>query len=809
MGSSDSKVHFRKAVVQLASTTQPVEASDDVFWEQFWARPSTSIRDVFALVPAAEVRALREESPSNLATLCYKAVERLSLAAHAGCPSERERAAALNCARLLTRLLPFIYEDADWRGFFWAGPVAALKQHDGDDDWDGGRPLGQSLLLVVADLLFCPHLTVRGLGDGDGGGREAGAEAVDSCELIWEAGVGFAPSPALNSSHDSNRTELLKLLLTCFSEVLYLWPAQSQRNPWVLFFCSAANRHALPLFTSLLNVVCAYDPSGRGFPYGHLLFWDRRLVLVEQALQVLVVALEKPGPPEAQPEPDSDVRTASIPSVSRARSPETRVLTPFASVQSGQDRNQFVDFLSRIHREEDLSFVLRGVIRLLNNPLAQTYLPNSGRKIGFHRELLVLFWKICHFNKKFLFLVLKSSHVLDVVVPVLFFLHEARSDPAAVGLVHTGVAILLLLSGERNFGVRLNKPFTLRVPMDVPVFNGTHADLLVVIFHRMMTGGGHGRLRPLFDCLLTVVVNGERRRPPSSAVCLRRGRPTGVPEESRSTLTSLFLLVSPYLKSLSMVSSDKLLHLVEVFSQPRFLFSAPQNHQLVFFLLEAFNNMVQYQFDGNSNLVYSLIRQRNLFYRLANTPTDAASLGQALLRQEKKRRECEPAPTGPPSAIQTGRDIWEPPRTPDGGPGVGGVIGSESGRERERQDTPPESRAGSSSPWTATPDWALCWKSKLPLQTIMRLLQVLVPQVEKICIDKALTDEREILSFLRHGTLVGLLPVPHPILIRKSQVNGATASWFRTYAWGVVYLRHLDPAIWYDTDIRLFEIQKM
>ena len=32
-----------------------------------------------------------------------------------------------------------------------------------------------------------------------------------------------------------------------------------------------------------------------------------------------------------------------------------------------------------------------------------------------------------------------------------------------------------------------------------------------------------------------------------------------------------------------------------------------------------------------------------------------------------------------------------------------------------------------------------------PIQTIMRLLQVLVPQVEKICIDKGLTDESEIL----------------------------------------------------------------
>lgn len=37
-------------------------------------------------------------------------------------------------------------------------------------------------------------------------------------------------------------------------------------------------------------------------------------------------------------------------------------------------------------------------------------------------------------------------------------------------------------------------------------------------------------------------------------------------------------------------------------------------------------------------------------------------------------------------------------------------------------------------PWSVPQ--VLSWKSKLPLQTIMRLLQVLVPQVEKICIDK-------------------------------------------------------------------------
>ena len=30
-------------------------------------------------------------------------------------------------------------------------------------------------------------------------------------------------------------------------------------------------------------------------------------------------------------------------------------------------------------------------------------------------------------------------------------------------------------------GVRLNKPYQVRVPMDIPVFTGTHADLLVLV----------------------------------------------------------------------------------------------------------------------------------------------------------------------------------------------------------------------------------------------------------------------------------------------------------------------------------------
>lgn len=76
--------------------------------------------------------------------------------------------------------------------------------------------------------------------------------------------------------------------------------------------------------------------------------------------------------------------------------------------------------------------------------------------------------------------------------------------------MHIGVFILLLLSGERNFGVRLNKPYTATVPMDIPVFTGSHADLLVTVFHKIIATG-HQRLQPLFDCLLTILVNGKTR----------------------------------------------------------------------------------------------------------------------------------------------------------------------------------------------------------------------------------------------------------------------------------------------------------
>lgn len=50
-----------------------------------------NIQDVFTLIPAAEIRALREEAPANLATLCNKAVDKIIKAVDNSCRTQQEQ----------------------------------------------------------------------------------------------------------------------------------------------------------------------------------------------------------------------------------------------------------------------------------------------------------------------------------------------------------------------------------------------------------------------------------------------------------------------------------------------------------------------------------------------------------------------------------------------------------------------------------------------------------------------------------------------------------------------------------------------
>jgi len=108
-----------------------------------------------------------------------------------------------------------------------------------------------------------------------------------------------------------------------------------------------------------------------------------------------------------------------------------------------------------------------------------------------------------------------------------------------------------------------------------------------------------------------------------------------------------------------------------------------------------------------------------------------------------------------------------------------------------------------------TEEWIRSWKRTLALGTIIRLLNILVPQIEKICVDRGIVSEDEVLKYLSSGTLVGLLPVPHPIMVRKYKPNHGTYAWATIFMWGVIYLRNLNPPIWFGTKVELFMVKKI
>jgi hypothetical protein len=70
-----------------------IEFNDESFWDQFWSDKVSTVQDIFTFIPAAEIRSLREELPTNMATLCNKLVDRLQLAVEHSCQTQRDQTA--------------------------------------------------------------------------------------------------------------------------------------------------------------------------------------------------------------------------------------------------------------------------------------------------------------------------------------------------------------------------------------------------------------------------------------------------------------------------------------------------------------------------------------------------------------------------------------------------------------------------------------------------------------------------------------------------------------------------------------------
>lgn len=922
MGNQCAKSSLRDAIVHLSVSAEQVKLDNDKFWNQFWTEEEWSNELYITL---QEVRILRDGSASNFSALIYKMVERFMLATKTLCNSHSQQTAVLNATKILTTVLPAVFEDKDWKEFFLKNSIDRSPNAKGtgktlifpekkpeDRDYSAYIPsigtacflndrkvsissssvtdntsassansslidpknvttnnqpnlavlkgtdsirddsLLKILVISLCDLLFCPEFTVSPHNDDTSfhvaDGPPEDIRSLVSYNYIWEPGVGYESSINSTTNYDKSRSDLLRLLLTCFSSTLYIKPeeAMEHRNYWIEILASNDNRHALPLFTSLLNTVLSYKPN-KILPFNSLLYEDSRKELAELAAQVLIATLDYKFP---------------------------------ESNEEGNKKNQnlFIEYISRIHRDEDIDFIIQGFKSLLNDKIDKVYMLSYSQHIDFDQELMILFWKFCDLNPKFMRSLLNSKDLIEIIIPIVDRLNVNFQEPSKTAMTHTGVFILLMLSGERNFGIRLNKPYQVSVLTNLPPFNGTYTDLIIIVFHKLILYGHN--VYQLFDYMLAIIAN-----------------------------------ISPYIKALSMISSKCLIQLFEIFSAPFVIFTEPNYHQIVLYLFEIFNNIIQYQFDGNTNLICSILQKKDLFLNLKNLPTTDSSIRKVLNKLSKIRdsQESDQVKVGEDSNLnEEGNSVVESKMEKTNSPGssrneiINAIISSscdtherksprtiecirsleavltetpdvracielvylasEQGTENKSDlrdeatveekpslllDTGQQSSEPAVDPfsctnelvkleepnpaedevfeassreldtsidqeldistgqeqpdcWRPTAEFMKKWKDSLSMHTTVRMIEVLMPQIERLeRVNRGCPSEEEIIEFLKSGTMVGLLPVPHPISIRKYNSNGCLDLWFKTCTWATIYVR---CRVWTGTKVELMKV---
>ncbi|KIW68334.1 hypothetical protein PV04_04287 [Phialophora macrospora] len=645
MGASESKLIFKQGIFRLSEERNI--APNDPYWTNFWELPE-SVEDVFSLFSHTDIRRTRDAALENLETLILAVTSRLiALKNHPSFPDpdlapERD---ALNCIRVLTRLLPYVYEAeqlADWEErFFWgmrrrrtrraqvSGEVL-FDDSQGDDttptespqqEFEDAKPLAEELIDTLVDLLFYTSFTIPEL-------PNAKSKVTYA---IWQSGVGCKSSIPTSKELESNRCEVLRLLLTLSSKAMYMpsniLPVQGVRPITYLATCPD-KQIVLSVLCSLINTTIKANVGSWRLPYDHMVRKDSQQTLVVYSLQLLLTLLLYPVPEDA---------SGSVP------------------------KNFYRHFFGRLHRPEDFQFLADGMMRVLSQPMQATtsYLPGSQKSVKWAPEMIMLFWEVLQCNKRFRSFIIESNRAHDFVILMLFYAIEYKTDVARQGIVRMCVFVLQTMSVESSFGKNLNKKFeaqeTLPASIRVANFTGTYADFLIISIHTLITGS-KGKLDAIYPALLAIINN-----------------------------------MAAYVQHLSLAASTRLVQLLTSMSTPSFLLANETNHVLLQALLESINSMVEHQYEANANLIYAIWRSRKRIEALRKFTLEG---GQAEIeRAAQRHKEAALTDSTNSHSRSSTMGMVSPPATPHPESAVDGTfaIGDSDDSDNEEPPTPSQS----------------------------------------------------------------------------------------------------------------------
>ena len=72
--------------------------------------------------------------------------------------------------------------------------------------------------------------------------------------------------------------------------------------------------------------------------------------------------------------------------------------------------------------------------------------------------------------------------------------------------------------------------------------------------------------------------------------------------------------------------------------------------------------------------------------------------------------------------------------------------------------------------------------------TLERLVSYLTPKIESACLaNEGNIDQLAVVGMIQKISIIGILPVPHAIVVRQYEVTEQTRIWFTSYLWGNVF----------------------
>lgn len=204
--------------IELPETAEDVQA----LWSPNDLRLLTHDTDALRPFPG------QQTSPrKNVETLLDRTIRFLHLAQtgdrHDDTSMPNRNNKILNAVRILTRILPYIYQAEhlrDWeRDFFWTAQHSTDRAQGFDHQNEKGeafesRELGAVLIDCLMDYLFFPTLTQPARVD----------SMLKPTRTVWQSGIGSNRGSGMTKDHEKAALEIVRLLLVLASRSMYIPP---------------------------------------------------------------------------------------------------------------------------------------------------------------------------------------------------------------------------------------------------------------------------------------------------------------------------------------------------------------------------------------------------------------------------------------------------------------------------------------------------------------------------------------------------------------------------------------------------------